>query len=92
MFQLIKIHSLDINHSCRLSSGNNQRKYLDLVDENQQVIVQRGKDKAYILTPASDLDRLSLNTRLIEVVRNVEKENKEGVKIKDPKNIWKDIL
>lgn len=54
--------------------------------------MQRGKDKAYILTPASDLDRLSLNTRLIEVVRNVEKENKEGVKIKDPKNIWKDIL
>jgi antitoxin YefM len=71
---------------------NNQRKYLDLVDEKKQVIVQRGKDKAYILTPASDVDRLSLNTKLIEVVRNAEKEEKEGVKINDPKNIWKDIL
>jgi antitoxin YefM len=33
-----------------------QKKYFDLVDRNEQVVVQRGKDKAYILTPASDAD------------------------------------
>ena len=31
--------------------------YLDLVDKNEQVIVQRGKNKAYTLTPISTTDR-----------------------------------
>ncbi len=35
---------------------DHQKKYFDLVDKNEQVIVHRGKDKAYILTPASDAD------------------------------------
>ncbi len=34
-----------------------QKMYLDLVDQNEQVIVQRGKNKAYRLTAISDLDR-----------------------------------
>ena len=34
-----------------------QKMYLDLVDQNEQVIVQRGKNKAYTLTPISDTDR-----------------------------------
>jgi antitoxin YefM len=29
----------------------NQKKYFDLVDQNEQVIVQRGKDKAYMIIP-----------------------------------------
>jgi len=33
-----------------------QKMYLDLVDQNEQVIVQRGKNKAYTLTPISDTD------------------------------------
>lgn len=36
---------------------DNQAKYMDLVDKNEQVIVQRGKDKAYSLVPISDTDR-----------------------------------
>ncbi len=34
-----------------------QKMYLDLVDKNVQVIVQRGKNKAYVLTPITETDR-----------------------------------
>ncbi|HAH22329.1 MAG TPA: prevent-host-death protein [Prolixibacteraceae bacterium] len=34
-----------------------QKMYLDLVDKNEQVIVQRGKNKAYTLTPITNTDR-----------------------------------
>ena len=33
-----------------------QKMYLDLVDQKEQVIVQRGKNKAYILTAISKED------------------------------------
>jgi PHD/YefM family antitoxin component YafN of YafNO toxin-antitoxin module len=36
---------------------DNQKKYLDLADDNQQVIIQRGKGKAYVLTPVSEKDK-----------------------------------
>lgn len=35
---------------------DNQKKYFDLVDENEQIIVQRGKNKAYFLKPVSEMD------------------------------------
>ena len=35
----------------------NQKMYLDLVDKDEQVIVQRGKNKAYILTAITETDR-----------------------------------
>ncbi len=38
-----------------------QKKYFDLVDQNEQVIVQRGKDKAYVIVLLNDVDRLSVN-------------------------------
>lgn len=34
-----------------------QKMYLDLVDQNEQVIVQRGKNKSYALTPITTTDR-----------------------------------
>ena len=34
----------------------NQKMYLNLVDNNEQVIVQRGKDKAYKILPVSAND------------------------------------
>ena len=37
---------------------DNQKKYFELVDQNEQVIVQRGKDKAYLLVPVNDVDHL----------------------------------
>lgn len=33
-----------------------QREYLDRVDKGEQLIVQRGKDKAYAVTPVEEDD------------------------------------
>jgi prevent-host-death family protein len=52
-----------------------QAEYLDKVDSGEQVIVQRGKNKAYRLTPVSSddmyfspemLDKLNIAIRQIE--------------------------
>lgn len=32
----------------------NQKKYFDLIDQNEQVIVQRGKNKSYALVPIDE--------------------------------------
>jgi hypothetical protein len=73
---------------------DNQKKYFDLVDQNEQVIVQRGKDKAYILAPIGDADRLSVNEQLIAYIREAEVELATGkvTPIEDPGNIWESIL
>ena len=73
---------------------DNQKKYFDLVDQNKQVIVQRGKDKAYILAPIGDSDRLSVNEVLIRYVKEAEIELSQGnaIPIADPTNIWESIL
>lgn len=34
-----------------------QKMYLDLVDKNEQVIVLRGNNRAYALTPITETDR-----------------------------------
>lgn len=46
----------------------NQRKYFDKVDKGEHVIVQRGKDKSYILTPVSEND-LYFNAEMIEKIK-----------------------
>ena len=33
---------------------DNQKKYFDSVDNGEQVIVQRGKDRSYKLVPVTD--------------------------------------
>lgn len=74
--------------------STNQQKYFDLLDTNVQIVVQRGKDKAYLLTPLSDTDSLSTNPELINQILQAEKniKNLEVVTIGDPKNIWASIL
>ncbi|RLD67485.1 MAG: prevent-host-death protein [Bacteroidetes bacterium] len=71
-----------------------QKKYFDLVDQNEQVIVQRGKDKAYVIVPLNDVDRLSVNDQLIQTVQEAEAEysKHKTIRIKDPGNIWENIL
>lgn len=44
--------------------NDNQKLYFDLADQNEQIIVQRGKDKAYMLIPITESDRLSTNPAL----------------------------
>jgi PHD/YefM family antitoxin component YafN of YafNO toxin-antitoxin module len=73
---------------------DHQKKYFDLVDQNEQIIVQRGKDKAYVIVPLNDTDRLSVNEELIQAVQEAEAEYKrhKTTKIKDPGEIWESIL
>ncbi len=73
---------------------DHQKKYFDLADQNEQIIVQRGKDKAYVLVPLNDVDRLSVNEHLINTVKEAEAEyvNHNTTQAEDPGNIWKSIL
>ena len=73
---------------------DHQKKYFDLVDQNEQIIVQRGKDKAYVIVPLNDADRLSVNDQLIQTVQEAEAEyaKQKTIRIKNPGNIWESIL
>lgn len=48
---------------------DNQKKYMDLADNNQQVIIQRGKGKAYALTPVSERDRYFMDPEVMAEIR-----------------------
>jgi prevent-host-death family protein len=73
---------------------DHQKKYFDLVDQDEQIIVQRGKDKAYVIVPLNDVDRLSVNDELIQTVKDAEVEYRKNktTQIKDPGDIWESIL
>ena len=73
---------------------DNQKKYLDLVDQDEQIIVQRGKNKAYLILPLNDADRLSVNEDLIQAVREGEEEyaKRKTIPLKDPDHPWESIL
>lgn len=43
----------------------NQRLYFEKADKGEQIIVQRGKDKSYVLTPVHKND-LYLNEKMIK--------------------------
>lgn len=70
------------------------KKYFELVDQNEQIIVQRGKDKAYVIVPLNEVDRLSVNDQLIRTVQEAEAEyaKRKSTSINDPNNIWESIL
>ena len=74
--------------------NDNQKLYFDLADQNEQIIVQRGKDKAYMLIPITESDRLSTNPALINKIKDAESAIREGktTKINDIDNIWESIL
>jgi len=46
----------------------NQRKYFEKVDKGEHIIVQRGKDKSYALTPITE-DDLYFSAELIEKIK-----------------------
>ena len=64
------------------------------MDQNEQIIVQRGKDKANVIVPLNDADSLSFNNELIQTVQEVEAEyrKRKTTRIKDPGDIWESIL
>jgi len=73
---------------------DHQKKYFDLVDQNEQIIVQRGKDKAYVIVSLNDADRLSVNDTLIQTIQEAEAEysRRKTISINDSGNIWESIL
>ena len=64
-----------------------QKMYLDLADNNEQIIVQRGKSKAYLITPITDNDRHFSNpavkARLTHSLAQAEKGETTAVKKED---------
>lgn len=54
-----------------------QKMYLDLVDKKEQIIVQRGKNKAYALSAITETDRYfsdpEIQARLINSINQADK-------------------
>ena len=46
----------------------NQKKYFEKVDKGEHVIVQRAKDKAYVLTPVSEKD-MYFNAEMVDKIK-----------------------
>jgi len=55
----------------------NQRKYFEKADKGEQIIVQRGKDKAYALTPVSD-DDVYFNAEMVEKIKQSIEQARQG--------------
>lgn len=55
----------------------NQRLYFEKVDQGEQIIVQRGKDKSYALTPVSE-DDLYFNAEMVKRIKKSLKEAEKG--------------
>ena len=66
----------------------NQRIYFEKADKGEQIIVQRGKDKAYALTPVND-DDVYFNAEMVERIKQSIKQVEEGKvkKVTTPKEI-----
>jgi antitoxin (DNA-binding transcriptional repressor) of toxin-antitoxin stability system len=56
---------------------NNQAQYFNRVDNGEKIIVQRGKDKAYALTPVSEED-LYFTPEMLEKIELALKQVENG--------------
>ena len=67
-----------------------QREYFERVDNGEQIIVQRSKDKAYVLTPISE-DDIYFNAEMVEKIKQSIDQVKQGKtkKVKNPEDISK---
>ena len=67
-----------------------QKMYLDLVDQNEQVIVQRGKNKAYTLITITNTDRFfddkAIKARILHSIAQAENGDLTIVHKEDIKN------
>ena len=70
----------------------NQKKYLDLVDKNERVIIQRGKDKAYELSKEIKNDRFFDNPAIQDRLAKSLNSYKEGNTIKLSDDQLKELL
>ena len=55
----------------------NQKMYFERADKGEQIIVQRGKDKAYALTPIGEED-LYFNADMVDRIKESIKQVESG--------------
>lgn len=55
----------------------NQRHYFEKADKGEQIIVQRGKDKSYVLTPVDD-ENLYFNAEIVTRIKKRLNEAEKG--------------
>jgi prevent-host-death family protein len=55
----------------------NQKEYFERADKGEQIIVQRGKDKAYALTPVS-ADDMYFNAEMVKRIKQSLQEIEQG--------------
>ena len=65
---------------------DNQKKYFDLIDANEQVIVQRGKNKSYKLVPIMEEETLMTEGEFYTKINRSIKQAQEG-NIEEIKNV-----
>ncbi len=66
----------------------NQKEYFEKVDQGEHIIVQRGKDKSYALTPVTEND-IYFNVEMIKKLKTsiLEINNGESKTITTPQQI-----
>ena len=70
----------------------NQRLYFEKADNGEHIIVQRGKDKSYALTPISEKDKY-FNAKMLEKIKKSILEVQKGeVKRVSTSDEIKDLL
>ncbi|MFV8332660.1 prevent-host-death protein [Flavobacterium sp. GSP14] len=57
---------------------DHQKKYFDLIDDNEQVIVQRGKNKSYKLVPIMQDESLMTEAEFYAKIDRALKQAEEG--------------
>ncbi len=55
----------------------NQKQYFERVDKGEHIIVQRGKDKSYALTPVTE-DDMYFNAEMLKRIKQSILEAKNG--------------
>jgi len=55
----------------------NQRMYFEKADKGEQIIVQRGKDKSYALTPIGE-DDIYFNEKMVKRIKKSAKQARDG--------------
>ena len=73
-------YTLKINDMLVISSREfrqNQRFYFEKADKGEQIIVQRGKDKSYALTPIND-DDVYFNAEMVKKIKRSIEQAKNG--------------
>jgi len=59
----------------------NQKMYFEKADQGEHVIVQRGKDKSYALTPVGE-DDIYFNAKMVERLKESIQQIEKGESVK----------